>query len=134
MAVAKEAGGCEQQRRRRHLDVRSAQRVRLRVDEARVDLEADHLAVRGHQRLARVGPRQCAALEVGDVVISVRDASNNNLDFPMFWATLKPNETKTFQTSRNLASGIYHITSTVHHYLYGWGPTYLLTTNKDYTL
>ena len=73
-------------------------------------------------------------LEVGDVVISVRDASNNNLDFPMFWATLKPNETKTFQTSRNLASGIYHITSTVHHYLYGWGPTYLLTTNKDYTL
>lgn len=73
-------------------------------------------------------------LELGDIVISVRDIDNNNLDFPMVWGTLKPGETRTFTTSRSLTSGTYRITSTVHHHLHGWGPTYDRTTNKDYSL
>ena len=73
-------------------------------------------------------------IELGDIVISVRDSNNNNRDFPMIWGTLKANETKTFTVSRTLTSGTYRITSTVHHYLHGWGPTFQKTTDKDYSL
>lgn len=73
-------------------------------------------------------------LELGDIVISVRDVDGNNLDFPMVWGALKPGETKTFTTNRSLAPGTYRITSTVRHHLHGWGPTYEKTTDKDYSL
>lgn len=73
-------------------------------------------------------------IELGSIVISVRNNQGSNVDFPIFWAVLKPGETKTFTTSRTLEPGTYHITATAYHYMYGWGATFKVNTDLDYTL
>lgn len=55
------------------------------------------------------------------LIIQMRDVEKRNLDFPGINISLKPGETRTFQSSRDLKPGEYSLSLTTNHSRYGWG-------------
>lgn len=83
----------------------------------------------GNRRTAKLTLRNTSgvSLNVGWLIVTIRDQQGNNLDFPGIQGILAPGETKTFATTRDLLPNTYTKGSTANHNLYGWGRTFKAT-------